>query len=497
MSRMIDRLTAWQRPGESAFGYDATDAKGRRRAPDGKTHAEDRVLPMAGRAKVQSAARDLIRNFTIAGWMIRRHLDYVAPHSFHSRSGDEGFDAECEAALAEWSTAGEFDAAGRFPLCEFVRLTEACATIDGDCGRLKLDDGKSQAIESDRIRNPEKDSKGWVNGIRKGPGGTVAAYAIWGHDDTGTRYKFERTIPADNLFLHGHFQRFNQYRGISPLVPGLNSLQDVYEGIGYGIAKLKVEQLFALALYRDATEAAGEIDDTAAVDEDGSEVNKGGYQVDFASNGGQIVLDLDPGDRAEFLKSDSPGANSREFLHAVVMVAMKALDLPYSFYDEQHTNFFGSRAAWLHYERSCTPKRERVRRLLDDWTAWRMRIAMRRGFRIPAALTTVRPWWEWVPEGMPWWDPAKEIKGDTDAIGGGFTTPQRVVRQRGGGDVFRNILDIKRTIDFARANGVVLSYDAEQVSKLKPAAPPPVEAKPETDTETEDKPEGEKEPNDA
>jgi capsid protein len=253
--------------------------------------------------------------------------------------------------------------------------------------------------------------------------------------------------------------------------------------MSYALAKLKVEQLFALAFYRSAEESAGDLDDSAAVDENGEERDRAGYKVDFSK--GPALLDLDPGDRAEFLQGNSPSANTQAFLLNVIMVALKSLDIPYSFYDEKHTNFFGSRAAWLHYERGCKPKRERVRRFLDHWTRWRTQIAMRSGLRIPAALSLVKPWWEWVPEGMPWWDPSKEIDGDVKAIKSGLSTPQRVVRERGGGDFFRNCDDTAIAIQYARARGLTLDFDAEGQAKLKPATPAP-DAKPEQSEE--DKP---------
>lgn len=487
MSRMIEKLSHWQqsagKDGASAFGYDVTDSTTKRRPPSGQTHGEDAVLPIAGRSKVQSSARDLSRNFALTGWMIRRHTDYIVPHSFHSRSGDDVFDREFEAAVEEWSAPENCDFSGRFHLCEFVRLAEACATLDGDFGALKLDTGHLQGIESDRLRDPEKKTPEWFNGV-KVVNGRPVAYSIWGRGDGGKGFKPEREVAAESLYLHGNFGRVDQYRGISTLVSGLTSIQDTHEGISLALAKLKVEQLFALAFYRSATDAAGEIDDSAAVDTDGEETDRAGYKVDFGK--GPVSLDLEPGDRAEFLHANSPGSDTQAFLLNVIMVALKSLDIPYSFYDEKHTNFFGSRAAWLHYERSCKPKRARVRMFLDHWTRWRTQIAVRAGLRIPPALSLAKPWWEWVPEGMPWWDPAKEIKGDTAAIAGGFSTPQRVVRERGGGDFFKNIDDTARAIEYARSKGLTLSYDAEGLAKLKPAAPSAataIEAKPEATDE--------------
>ncbi len=39
------------------------------------------------------------------------------------------------------------------------------------------------------------------------------------------------------------------------------------------------------------------------------------------------------------------------------MIAFKALDIPYTFFDESHTNFSGLRGSWLQYERAAIDKR--------------------------------------------------------------------------------------------------------------------------------------------
>jgi hypothetical protein len=60
------------------FGYDAVESKNRRQAPTGRLRSEDKELLPHQRRKLTSAARDIHRNFTIAAWAIRKHLDYVS-----------------------------------------------------------------------------------------------------------------------------------------------------------------------------------------------------------------------------------------------------------------------------------------------------------------------------------------------------------------------------------------------------------------------------------
>jgi len=69
------------------FGYDAVESKNRRQAPTGRLRSEDKELLPHQRRKLTSASRDIHRNFTIAAWAIRKHLDYVSTFSFQSRTG--------------------------------------------------------------------------------------------------------------------------------------------------------------------------------------------------------------------------------------------------------------------------------------------------------------------------------------------------------------------------------------------------------------------------
>jgi hypothetical protein len=40
------------------------------------------------RRKLISAGRDIHRNFSLAAWMLRKHLDYVSSFTFQCRSGN-------------------------------------------------------------------------------------------------------------------------------------------------------------------------------------------------------------------------------------------------------------------------------------------------------------------------------------------------------------------------------------------------------------------------
>ena len=436
----------------SAFGYDAASTpRSKRKQSSSRLMSEDAVLGKTSRRKTIGSARDMWRNFSLVAWAIRRHLDYVTKFTFQANTGDKDLNKLIEKEVKKLMKRDRFDIARRHNLPRFIRIMEARATIDHDVGIARLATGHVQAIEGDRVQTPEKPGKNeiWTEGVRTNNQGAALEYGVFDRGKSGKGYQFARRIGYQNFWLHGNFDRFDQYRGVSPLISSINSMRDVYEGVDFGLAKLKVEQLFALAIFREAQKGSNGLPPTGG---SSSEDDNDGYDVNF--DGGPIMLDLDDGDRAEFLKSEAPGGNTVAFLQAVIALALKSLDIPYSFFDEAHTNFFGSRAAWLHYERGCRDKRDRVREFLDWWVQWAlMRLILDGKIKLPAGMSLEDEFWMWVPDGMPWWDPVKEINGDNMAIMAGFTSPQKVVRERGGGDFFDNIDQTVEAMNYAKEAG--------------------------------------------
>lgn len=435
----------------SAYGYDAAEAsRGKRKPVSSKLMSEDSVLNKSKRKKAIATGQEMWRNFSLVGWMVRRHLDYVSKFTLQVNTPDKDLNADIEKAVKKRMKKDRFDIANRHNLNRFVRIMETRSVIDNDFGIVRYGTGHVQGVEGDRIQDPPEVGKNeiWTQGVRTNPQGAALQYGVYNRGKNGKNYKFARRIGYQNFWLHGNFDRIDQYRGVSPLTSSLLSAQDVYEGVDLSLAKMKVEQLFAMAIFREATQQPGGLPPEEAGEED----EASGYDINFS--GGPILMDMDPGDRAEFLQSNAPGANTVDFINAVIVLTLKSMDIPYSFYDESFTNFFGSRAAWLHYERSCRDKRDRIREFLDWWIQWiLMQLILDGTIKLPAGMSLEDEFWEWVPDGMPWWDPVKEINGDNMAIKAGFTSPQKVCKERGRGDYFDNIDQTVEAYNYAVEKG--------------------------------------------
>jgi len=445
--------------------YDAAESSTRRRTPQTKPKREGKVLTEKKRRKLIATTQDLRRNYAVAAWAIRKHLDYVSSFSFQAKTGDKAVDDRLETLMKWWGRRRHCDAARRHPLRRMVRLAEAHRVVDGDFFFYRLTDGSLQGIESDHVTKPAAGTPNnfkaddYEQGIKVKAGtGEALQYCICDRQEKGSQYEYRACVPARHIFPLGYFDRFDQVRGVSPLATAINTLQDTYEGFDYALAKLKVSQLFALAFFREGAEPLGEVEHDGSEDDDGN-ATKDGYSVSFDK--GPVQLDLDPGDRAEFLESKTPAAETREFLNLMIAVALKSLDIPFSFFDESFTNFYGSRGGLMQYLKSCKNKQRDLADLLDEITYWRLSLFIQDGeLQLPAGWTLTNLRWEWVPDGVPWWDPAKEVRGHAEAIARGLDNPQRVCRETGT-DAFENIDKTAEVLEYAKKKGVPLELFRE------------------------------------
>jgi capsid protein len=423
----------------TSLGYAAAEP-GRRRMVTPTTRSEDQILDVSKRRIVIEDARDLRRNYSIAAWAIRRHLDYVASFHFQCKTKDKGLNTAVERFMRSAGTARRWDVTRRHSFRSMTRLAESHAVVDGDVGWHLLKTGRVQAIEGERIRTPVSvpdgtnvDVQSLVHGVKLDKAGGAVDYAVNRRSRHGG-WEFERLVPARHLLLHGVFERYDKVRGISPLTSALNSFRDTYEAFDYALAKSKVSQLFGLAFKRDGGEPLGELNQGGYVEEEeegAEDSDEPRYNVDISQ--GSPVLDLDPGDDVDILESRTPSTEFQSFMTAVIMAALKSLDIPYCFYDEDHTTYSGSRQAWLQYDHAATEKRERLREFLDTVVRWRLAVAVLAGELILPRRTTVADLpLRFIPLGVPWIDPLKEVVADNRAVEGKLTSRQRICFRRGG-----------------------------------------------------------------
>lgn len=456
MAKLLKRITT---AGAALFGYDAVEAKGRRKNIAPTNRGEDRELSPGQRYKLVASTRDITRNFAIAAWAVRKHLDYVSSFTFQATTGNKEVDNQIEALIRWRSRPVNCDVSRRHSLRRMIRMWEERRTIDGDVLIRRLADGKLQTFEADRIRDPQGNPAGVnmanvVHGIEVDPlTGRSLKYLISDRKPNSDTLNYSGSVDATFADLLAYYTRFDQIRGVSPLAPAINSLRDVYENFDYALAKAKVSQLFAMAVYREAQEPLGNVAET-----DTSTDDEPRYEIDF--NRGPTLLDLDPGDKAEILESNQPSSQFQDFTTTMIGIGLKALDIPLSFYDEGRANFSSGRQAWILYEQSATQKRDDIREVLNNTTAYWLAGWILDGSLVLPKGTKLRDLsWEWIHAGIPWMDPLKEITADIAAVKAGLASRTRLLKERG--QTYTDIIDeLAAEQNYADAKGVALSAEA-------------------------------------
>lgn len=479
--------------------YDATKATGRRRAPASRVVAEHVMLPDGKRKKLLATVQDQIRNASAAAWMVRRHLDYVSKFRFQFRTGKESLDTLVSRIFHWHAQPRNFDVAGRFGREEMFRMFEMEKVTSGDAAMIKLKGMMLQAIESDLIAYPKlgkwdektkrfqripkavSDSVNMDTGVAMDSArpGRVNQFCICNRGLDGKSLAFDHMEPAENVIFDAYWTRFSsQVRGVSPLSTAINSIQDVYEGVDFNLAKAKVHALFGIALMRDyaggtsSGETANEWGAASGVSGTGSE-DEGSSAAISASlqeikPNEMLMVDMDTRGRIDTVESKTPSSEFREFQELVLRLAFLALDIPFSAFNSKATSFSGMIADQNLYEVSCRPKREKnlwKRREYSDWVletiwtdpkdsaAWNLKsVATDAGF---TRLRDLQEEIEWVPSGFPWLMKGQEIEGDTKAIAIGADNAIDVCTRRGS-NFFENIDKQAQAEQYAKERGVAL-----------------------------------------
>ena len=133
----------------------------------------------------------------------------------------------------------------------------------------------------------------------------------------------------------------------------MNTLQDVYEVQTYSVLRAKVSQLFGVVWKRteEEEEAAGDV--TTWNDADGN-LDKSETEVDFGQ--GPFSVDLDRDEELQTLESQQPSQQFQEFMKLLIMVALKSVDLPYSWFDKKGATWSSDRSEWTLYDAYGDPQ---------------------------------------------------------------------------------------------------------------------------------------------
>ena len=455
------------------FGYNATEDKGRRQAPQTRVRHESKILTPTKRKKLQATAQEQMRNYSLPAWMVRKHLDYVSKFHVSIRTGEPAVDALVQRIFKWHGAPARIDIARRFGRDELFRLFELEKVVGGDAVLLKLPGVKLQAIESDLVRLPGEYKAAEHGGKVVNSSGLVVDeyggpldYCICNRGESGGGYEFDHLEPAANVIFDGYWTRFgSQFRGVSPLSTAINTVQDIHEGFEWNLIKAKMHALLGIAIMRDPAGtdgmggAGGATSETASADATTADT-----ELDLNPRT-VTILDLNPGEKAEMLESHTPSGEFVEGSYLFIQIAMLALDIPVTSFDSRRSSFSARIADLNEYEVSCDAKRTKNRYVRQDYSDWLLKalwdgdsdfmlkkVAGDAGMSLRAVQEAV----EWVASGSPWLDKLKQVMGDKQAIALGLDNHIDAARRRGS-DVFKNIDKQKAVLDYAKKQGVPIA----------------------------------------
>lgn len=462
-------------PGASATfsddTYDALNPKGRRRsATQVRSRPEDLLMTQSRRDRINANADDCARNISLMQWLLRLTQTYCCWYDYHPENDDEGLNNELRAMMARDCEPENIDYLGRMSWDDMRRVALVLQILTGDCHFIPLAEGTLQLMEGSAARNPRQMAAGenWLGGAKLNRRGRITAWNFQSLRElkVGSFDYVDRSVNARNVWQYVQYEnKPNTVRGFSTFISALNEVRDIYETLDLARAKIKLEQLFGIAIFRnpaDDTDIARNVNADGDEPDDDDTTKEEHY--DFSS--GPVIMDRDVGEKVELLTADSPGANTQEFIRLCVHIFCLSLDVPFSAFDPASTNFFGSKASFSLYERSCHARRQVQQRLHQKMTRWRYnRWTLPTSFGgtgeliLPRGKSVDDLRHRWIPKGVPWWKPAEELSAGLASVAAGLKTMQTLCDETGMGNYTENLKRLAKERQAAAALGFEMTFN--------------------------------------
>lgn len=444
------------------FAYDAARNTPMRSPIVNSVKSEDYELRGAARGAIVSSARDAYRNFSVAGFALRKYLQSVAFYDFHAGTPDAEFNRDLERRVKRWKRSENCDVSGRMSFDQLVYIIESHRAIDGDVGVLRLSDGRLQVIEGDRIKS-EADADGWTNGVRVDATGRPLEYSIYRRKGSGG-LEFDRIESAQNFDLFAYRFRYDQTRGVSPLAAALRSIDSLYGAVDAALVKLRLEQCVGLkTVFSDAGGTGrGATQNETRSGEQESQFRRAEEQF----QGELLHFNLREGEDVSFLESNNPSQNFQSFIENVLRMIFAAFDLPYSFYDGSKTNYYGSEGEFEQFvdgvEQKQRPTIEILNRWITEWLVPNWILDDANPLVLPSGWTIddIAADCGWRGAGLPTWRMYRHVKDMQTALNLGMLNPYEVAAEYGF-YLDSNLDAIKKYRNACAERGIYTSIGAE------------------------------------
>ncbi len=429
---MLDRIEGGARRREAFASYRHSQYTRLQRSRGGLLGSADAHLNSLERMDLVERARDLERNNAIARGMLDRSVDNIVSTGIvpQARTGDEGLDAELEAAFAE--EAEHIGIRGE-PFWMLQRLALRSVQRDGDIG-FNLAGKYLQPIETERICSPYDfvSNTNIVQGIEMDRKGRIKQYWVANYYPSGTGVDKSSATPIiAERFIHLYNpERISQTRGCPAWASCLGYFEQLDQYIEAELVSAQVSA--CLTAY--------------FVGEDHLDLNTTfGEDVENESGDEQKVIDMEPGllynltglgkGKIEVVNPQKPPRQFPDFVTAMLRFLGMPLGLPLELVglDYQKGSYSSGRLALLQAHRTF---RVWQQVLIDQFCkrTWRWKIGQiidEEKIQPPkkSGINVFRHTWQ--APGWQWIDPIAEAKANALAIDRCMKTLQGVARQGG------------------------------------------------------------------
>lgn len=484
------------------FGYNAVKSTGKRSSPSSTIHTEDYELMSAERKRMISTTRDLSRNFTLVAWALNEHLDATSKFSFHSQTGIDELDDRLELLMGRWGDRRNCDVSKRHDLPALVRLHEANCVLDGDSTFVKIEGGRLQLVEGNRIGLPDSGTIPPEFAAKVSQHGLVldkfnAATHFCVCDRVDRTLVFNSLVEAEYCIFDGYFLRPDSTRGVSPLSSAVNTCVDIAETCEAQLIKSKLHAFLGVAIYSDAVEnAAGGFGDTLqpSSDNDGDGVADSAEQKYKFNLSPGLKLELEKGDKIDMLESSTPSTPFQQYIEMMQTSVLKSLRIPYTFWDTTKANYSASKMDLIKYAQAIQPRQEANRRTLMEISEWIIPMLVLRDDDIQEimsqnSVSIDQLKYDWRAAGRSWIDEAAEVQATVQRISAGLSSRTREIKKRGESwrEIFEELKGEQDTIDASNVP-VITGQPGQNVQQAgtSPTSKPPSSTKPDATEATND-----------
>jgi hypothetical protein len=433
------------------------------------------------RPQAYAVVRELSDNFPLIDWSVNVNADFTSSFAFSSKSGNADFDKTVELWMSEKSLKNNLDASGRLSLAQMIRMFRILTLWDGDAAILKLEHGQLQLLESWQIAKGEgaPDIVGNDGLVKDDFSNRTAQFSLCGK--VGGKVTFKRLEPAENVIYDGYFPRPNCSRGISKLLGAVDLANALSDTTRYYIEQARIASMLGIALYRG--------DNNGALK--GNDFDKSGSAKPKIKIEPLMLLDMSPGEKAEFLKNDNPSMSYQEFSKVIVRQILSTLGIPYSAYDSLGSTYAAMRADWTRYGSATAPDRAKMSAILDEITLHLLRCAILDGeLQLPAGMMLENLNWEWVPQTQFVLDKSSEIYALQTMVKMGILSRQRVAKMLNCGDLWDVFTELEQEETTIKEKGLTIELGTPGATTSQSIQSTPQPSADEEDTgttETQDK----------